>query len=562
MKQRVERPPAEQRGCRNIVVDTIIPLEDIDAGTTRLMPVGIRDGFLCSAPNHAPPMSLRFFLTRSPRRAIAAAILVLACGDETGSGPSASLTILDGDSGSDTVGVELPEPLVVQVRGSSLPLSGVEVIFTARRADAPESTTSPVYIRQTSKATAALVARDTTDASGRASVHVVLSNLAADGEVVVTVPTLGLEMVASFTTRPGSPVGLEVTPLDTPVVLDGSYQLTAHLVDRFSNSIEGVVSFSSSASTIEVDPDGTVHGNAIGRGRVDVRAGNFAATAFTSVVPHATLALREFGTFVGDPLGIIRVRLDGSDHRWIAQTGITPSSWGPSNLLAPRWLPNGEEVVYVADVDGVNRLFVGGAGGTHRRLIKESYPATSEFDPAVSSDGAWIYFVGTGADGQAIWRVAASGGTPERLTTPADGLTFGWPTISPDGRRIAYVARPQGWAEFRLYVRDLATGVATMISTNEAAGTVWSPTGEWILYALSGPWGGYSGQLHIIRPDGTDDRLLTGGAYYPGGTWSPDGRYVIAVSAGGGPLDLIDVATRTRLPLAFQKTWYAPAWKP
>lgn len=252
------------------------------------------------------------------------------------------------------------------------------------------------------------------------------------------------------------------------------------------------------------------------------------------------------------------MNLDGSDFHWLFKTDILSSSYSPSNLLAPQWIPGTGQVVHLRMVSGVTRVFVGDSTASVRRLIGTPGPITGESDPEVSVDRAWVYFVGHSATGDAIWRVGTSSGAPapERLTPESSYADMHFPSLSPDGTRLAYIK----WD--RLYVRNLSTGDTTRLSDNQAAGARWSPTGGWILYAVSYSYGGYSGPLHLIRPDGSEDHVLSPGAYFPGGSWSPDGTYLI-VSRAEIPYhqELINVGTGERLPLVYERTWYGPAWR-
>ena len=69
----------------------------------------------------------------------------------------------------------------------------------------------------------------------------------------------------------------------------------------------------------------------------------------------------------------------------------------------------------------------------------------------------------------------------------------------------------------------------------------WSPDGEWIAYetqadhypALTEPGMGPEMEIHIVRPDGSDDRRITDDRvedYFP--TWSADGRFLTWVRHG------------------------------
>jgi hypothetical protein len=491
------------------------------------------------------------------------ALIVAACQDGAGPGAGgAGLTILSGGSGSDTIGAVLSHPLIVQLRDQSgRPAPGVEVVFTTPSDSAGQLR---LMLRKQPLLGFAQSVRDTTDESGEASATVGLGYIAGPGTVIASVSGPGTQVTGSYLVLPGAPVAIRVSPRDRPVYVGGSYPIGATLIDRSGNPVAGTPVFSTNSGTIQVSGAGNVQGTVIGRGRIGIRIGGFVDSAFASVVPRGVLAFFAIGQFVGDSERFARSELDGSDFRSITATGITPSEYSPSNEMAPRWIAGTSELVHARLVNGAPRLFVAGSDGSLRRLISQPYAALREDEADYSPTDAWIYYVGTDTLGiQAIWRVASTGGTPEQVTAPGDGNEFRSPGISPDGSALVYVSRMYGWEQFHAYVRVLATGVVTPLGPNEAAGTEWSPTGSWILYALSGPYAGYSGQLHVVHPDGTGDRVLIDGAYFPGGTWSSDGAYVVGVRADLPymGLELIDVAAGTRLPLIYPNaSWYGPTW--
>ena len=500
---------------------------------------------------------------RPHRRRIAggifAALLVFGCTDGVEPGEGLHLTIISGGSGSDTIDVLLPEPLVVEVRSPDGGLApGVEVIFRAFGSGPDSTWRIPVHMRRPLGGYTAVL-HDTSDSAGRVSVPVVFGWAAVEGKIVITAPALNAQAIARYTTRPGRPASMVFSPADTPVVVGRSYQIEASAADRYSNPLADSPTFTRLSGPIEVAADGTVRGTAIGRGEVSVQIGTLVRSALTSVVPDVTIAIRDMGRFVGDTVGFATVVLDGSSHRWIAAIGVAPSSYAPSNDPAPRWIPGSRELVYQRIVNNELRTFVGDSTGAARRLIEASYGVRWEYDPDVTADGAWVYFDGLETTGaHAIFRVPIAGGIPERVTPSSHANEFRWPSLSPDGTRLAYSSG------FTPYVLDLRTGVATQLSPNRGAGTIWSPTGEWILYTETYSHAGYSGALHIVRPDGTDDRIIGDGAYYAGGTWSPDGRYAIATRSTPSPsgMQLIDITSGMRLPLVYGRAWFGPAWRP
>ncbi len=79
-----------------------------------------------------------------------------------------------------------------------------------------------------------------------------------------------------------------------------------------------------------------------------------------------------------------------------------------------------------------------------------------------------------------IYRVAATGGAPERVTF-AGSYNIS-PAISPDGRTLAYVSRVGG--AFKLHVMDLQGGAVTAITDTSAdESPSFAPNGKLIVYA-------------------------------------------------------------------------------
>jgi Tol biopolymer transport system component len=110
----------------------------------------------------------------------------------------------------------------------------------------------------------------------------------------------------------------------------------------------------------------------------------------------------------------------------------------------PTASPDGKRLVFSA----MNRLYIVDLpSGTPRLLTGASGAnAEGEFMPAWSPDGQSIAYVTWTTTGGHIKRVAASGGTPQTLTT-AEGYYLD-PTYTPDGTRIVFI---RGAAADQLY---------------------------------------------------------------------------------------------------------------
>jgi Tol biopolymer transport system component len=490
---------------------------------------------------------------------------LMACGGD-GNDPSeprvASVVPIAGHTVTDTVQALLAQPLVVEVRGENgKPKAGAAVQFEAE----PRGGGAYVEIGLAEGPMVSGAVSSTTDDKGRASLRVRLGRVAGAARVLVSVPELGVRAVVPYTVAPGAPVRIMVAPADTPVYVGASYPLRAGLADRFQNLHPEPVTFGAGSTKVSASATGTVTGVAVGRAKIVVRVANLRDSAFVSVVPFGILSVRDMGRFVGDTMGIAVVGLDGSGYRRVVPLGITPSSYSPSNVDPPEWIPRSDRLVFTRMTDGVSRLFTSDPSGSVRRLIMTTSAALSEADATVSSDGSWIYFVG-GVDPyrQGLWRVRTDGSAPERLPSSAiEPREIRGPSVSPDGNRLAYIARDASYGDFHLFVRNIATGSAARLSDLEVAVPRWSPRGDLIAYTSGAPYAGYSGALRVVRPDGTGDRPVIAGDYYPGVDWSPDGRYLLAYRANPGAygLELIDVETGERIPLAYRGSWFAATWR-
>ncbi len=148
--------------------------------------------------------------------------------------------------------------------------------------------------------------------------------------------------------------------------------------------------------------------------------------------------------------------------------------------------------------------------------------------------------------------------TPAILTAVAEiaGVIGAWcPSLSPTGDRIAYVTDRSGLPRLEVAHLD-RTGLRAdeaprLVSPphQEVVSVAWSPDGQWLAYLVS-PGGLIRAELHVIRPDGTDSRLLAGGDRQStvfAGCWTAlPHTYAYSLADGRGPdahVRLIDVTT-------------------
>lgn len=132
------------------------------------------------------------------------------------------------------------------------------------------------------------------------------------------------------------------------------------------------------------------------------------------------------------------------------------------------------------------------------------------------------------------------------------------PTLSPDGRRLAYLSNVSGSPQ--IWVRDLRAGSARQVtSLSDPVGSVyWSPTGDKLSYTVL-PGGGLNTQVWIANADGSGAKRLTPGGKENNGLagWSRDGSALLVDSNKDSPAArdpaLINVATGKWTMLASNK---------
>ncbi|MDO8324214.1 MAG: Tol-Pal system protein TolB, partial [Phenylobacterium sp.] len=91
---------------------------------------------------------------------------------------------------------------------------------------------------------------------------------------------------------------------------------------------------------------------------------------------------------------------------------------------------------------------------------------------------------------------------------------------------------------------------------------VWSPVGDFIAFTKQ-----TGGEFHIgvMRPDGSDERLLTTSYLDESPTWAPNGRVLMfSRETPGGPPRLwtVDVTGRILRPAPYPGSGSDPAWSP
>jgi Tol biopolymer transport system component len=157
---------------------------------------------------------------------------------------------------------------------------------------------------------------------------------------------------------------------------------------------------------------------------------------------------------------------------------------------------------------------------------------------------------------------AAQPGLNLRPLTQDPGLSFG-PTISPDGKLVAYASDRAGEGNMDIWVQQLSRGAQPIRLTRHKAddvGPSFSPDGGQIVYLSTRDGGG----IYVIPALGGEERLLLRGNYNRM-RFSPDGQWIVAMTWGSAANRMMLVPATGGAARRIAEDFYmpgSPAWSP
>ncbi|HKJ92982.1 MAG TPA: DPP IV N-terminal domain-containing protein, partial [Longimicrobiales bacterium] len=249
---------------------------------------------------------------------------------------------------------------------------------------------------------------------------------------------------------------------------------------------------------------------------------------------------------------------------WRVTLGGTPSYTrltepGTKNLW-PMWTPDGRSVLFMSDRSGSENLWtMPVAGGTPRQLTH--FTKGRLLWPTLSSDGKTVVF----ERDFGVWSMAVPDGTPHELAVHLRGASPG-PTVthermtsgfsdlalSPDGRKVAFIARGEVFA-----APADSGGPAERVTSTTApeAEIAWAPDSRRIAY-LSRRSGTFKIRVYDFGTR-TEKALTTGAGSDATPQWSPDGSR-IAFVRDAKQLMVADVESGKTTTLATADLWREP----
>ncbi|HEV2234236.1 MAG TPA: winged helix-turn-helix domain-containing protein [Terriglobia bacterium] len=187
-------------------------------------------------------------------------------------------------------------------------------------------------------------------------------------------------------------------------------------------------------------------------------------------------------------------------------------------------LTDGPRLYFVEKTtDGANSLVSIPVSGGDPVPIQTPFPKFTLFAVSPARSQILLGTSASGGQGEALWTLPTSGGTPRRLGNLAADCAA-W---SPEGQRLAYSIGPD------LYLAKSNGMESQKLVTMKSSigGISWSPDGRTLRILLHPPSGDPDEIWDIGGRGGNLRRVLQRYAFSKGGSWTPDGSYFVFTAA-------------------------------
>ena len=180
----------------------------------------------------------------------------------------------------------------------------------------------------------------------------------------------------------------------------------------------------------------------------------------------------------------------------------------PGSSLSPAPSPDGRKVAMILTKDGWTDLYVASTDGSG--LVRLTKSREDESSPCWSPDSKYVCFAGKVTERRGLYRVPATGGEMQRLSTAGVGSPTE-PDWSPDGQWIAFTAQRSGG--FDICVMPAKGGTVTVLVEGEDPS--WAPNSRNLVYSRRSGGGQVLSLLDVPTKQFKDVRRISGGASQP-----------------------------------------------
>jgi len=219
----------------------------------------------------------------------------------------------------------------------------------------------------------------------------------------------------------------------------------------------------------------------------------------------------------------------------------------------PAFSPDGKTLAFIrsSGLSSEDIYLISMHGGKLQQLTADERQILSL---AWTSDSREIVFSSNRGGGFSLWRVAVSGGTPERVAVTGQNAYS--PAISRQGNRLAYnlsFLDSNIWRIDRSRAADGQNSPTRLISsTRQDHSPQFSPDGKKIVF-VSDRSG--SDEIWVCESDGSHPAQLTFSDGTVNGTprWSPDGQQIVFDARPGGNADIYVMSAEGGKPRALTR---------
>jgi len=223
-----------------------------------------------------------------------------------------------------------------------------------------------------------------------------------------------------------------------------------------------------------------------------------------------------------------------------------------SIVVAPAWMPDGQQVLYTSYKGGYPNVYQTGRRGALARFGGLNASA------AVSPDGRSMALILSKDGNPELYVQSLGDGGLQRISSTRRANEAS-PCWSPDGSQLAYVSDSAGRPH--IYVVNLKGGTPRRISRagSENVAPDWGRNGQLVYCSRQG--GRY--RIVVANPQSGVSRVLPlDGADYEDPSWAPDGRHVVVSRSVNyrSAIYLLDTQeARSIVLLKGSGDWFSPA---
>ena len=224
--------------------------------------------------------------------------------------------------------------------------------------------------------------------------------------------------------------------------------------------------------------------------------------------------------------------------------------------LSPEWAPDGKGLIFTSYINRNPDLWYVSADG--QRVIPVSHRKGLNASGRFAPNGNFIALSLSVKSIPKIFIINTEGNIIKQLTNGlGNDISPSW---SPDGAYIAYVSDQAGSPQ--IYVVPVSGGEPKRITLSTSYNTDphWSPKGDMLAFTakIDGRF-----QVCVIRPDGTDFKVLTNKGSNQDPSWAPDGRMIAFVSNREGVKRIFVMDSKGTVQVAVSHVpGRSPAWSP